>query len=249
MKTRRFCALLALLGTAFLPLGTSAQTQEPTLTLSLKRDFGYAGGGQIQGRFTATAQGPDDITSVSFWIDDELMGSLSQSPYRIGFSTGDYALGVHTLFVTAQTASGTNLQSEQLTVEFVSAETSLQEGLKLAGPILAITLILLILGSVVPALSGKRKLFELGSYSAAGGAVCVRCGMPFSRSLLAPNLFLGKLERCPHCGRWAFVRRASRERLEAAEERYRLDAHKGEVVLENGKDDLRRELEDSRFEE
>ncbi len=249
MKARRFGALLLLLGCSLLPTFASAQVQDPQLTLSLKRSFGYAGGGQIQGRFSATAHGPDDMMNVSFWIDEELMGSASTAPFRIGFSTGDYTIGMHTLFVTAETASGTRLESEHLTVEFVNAETSWQEGLKLAGPIMIGVLVLVVVSSIVPALGGRRKSFILGAYGAAGGAVCGRCTMPFSRSILAPNLLLGKLERCPHCGKWAFVRRASQAQLEAAEGRYRLDAHRGEVVLEDEQDHLRHQLEESRFEE
>ena len=249
MNTRRIRTLLLFLGFSLLPMLADAQTQDPQLTLSLNRTYGYAGGGQIQGRFTAAAQGPDDITSVSFWIDKELIASINESPYRIGFSTGDYTLGEHTLFVTAERADGTRLESEHLAVEFVSAETSWQEGLRLAGPILIGALILVVISSVVPALSGRRKNFELGSYGASGGAVCGRCTMPFSRSVLAPNLVLGKLERCTHCGKWAIVRRASQAELEEAEVRYRLDAHKGEVVLADDQDHLRRQLEESRFEE
>lgn len=245
----RFSASLLVLAISMLVMHTGAQAQDGQLTLTLNRNFGYAGGGQIQGRFTATARGPADITSVSFWIDDELMGRAFEAPYKIGFSTGDYALGTHELFVTTETTSGGSLESEHLTMEFVSAETSWQEGLKLTGPILIGALILILASSIVPALMGRRKPFEVGSYGSAGGAVCGRCTFPFSRSILAPNLIFGKLEKCPHCGKWAIVRRASRAQLEAAEARYRLDAHKGEAVFESGQEDLKRQLEDSRFED
>jgi hypothetical protein len=38
--------------------------------------------------------------------------------------------------------------------------------------------------------------------------------MPFSRSVLAPNMLVGKLERCPHCRKWAIVGRAGSADLE-----------------------------------
>jgi hypothetical protein len=59
----------------------------------------------------------------------------------------------------------------------------------------------------------------------------------------------GKLERCPHCRKWAIASRASKDQLSAAEARYRQDAHEGEVVFENAEDETRRRLEESRFEE
>ncbi|MEK6221558.1 MAG: hypothetical protein N2D54_04870 [Chloroflexota bacterium] len=40
----------------------------------------------------------------------------------------------------------------------------------------------------------NAKSFHLGIYSAAGGAVCPRCQLPYSRHLLSPNLLVGKLE-------------------------------------------------------
>jgi hypothetical protein len=43
--------------------------------------------------------------------------------------------------------------------------------------------------------------------------------LPLARHFLAPNIGLKKLERCPHCGRWSLVSRASAEDLVAAEAR------------------------------
>jgi hypothetical protein len=241
--------LLLFFGLCLLPYAALAQGQDPGLKLSLSRNFGYAGGGRIQGRFTVSVEGPDDITSVSFWIDKQLMGVVSEPPYRHSFSTGDYELGLHTLYASAETSGGVHLESETISREFVGAETSWQDAMKLAGPILLATLVLLVLGSVLPALTRRGKPFEPGQYGAAGGAVCRHCRMPFSRSILAPNLVAGKLERCPHCRKWAIASRASKDQLSAAEARYRQDAHEGEVVFENAEDETRRRLEESRFEE
>ncbi len=249
MKALRKRLLLLFLAVCLLPSAALAQGQDQGLKLSLSRDFGYAGGGRIQGRFTARAEGPDGITSVSFWIDGQLMGTVSEPPYRYSFSTGDYELGLHTIHASAETSAGVTLESEPISREFVSAEASWQEAMRLAGPILLATLVLVLLGSILPAVTRRRAPFELGQYGAAGGAVCRHCGMPFSRSFLAPNLVLGKLERCPHCRKWGIASRASLELLRAAEERYRQDAHEGEVVFENAEDETRRRLEESRFEE
>ena len=78
----------------------------------------------------------------------------------------------------------------------------------------------MVLGAVVPALIERRRGFRLGQYGMAGGTVCPRCTFPYSRVVLAPNLVVGKLSRCPHCGKWTIARAASAENLQQAEARY-----------------------------
>jgi hypothetical protein len=61
---------------------------------------------------------------------------------------------------------------------------------------------------------------------------------------------LGKLERCPHCGKWAIVARASPADLEVAEARLQEDHEQGRRPIDREDDqDLKRLLEESRFEE
>jgi hypothetical protein len=55
-----------------------------------------------------------------------------------------------------------------------------------------------------------------------------------------------KLERCPHCGRWSRVPRASAERLAAAEARL-LGETSPEASPETQAEGLRRQMDDSRF--
>jgi hypothetical protein len=59
---------------------------------------------------------------------------------------------------------------------------------------------------------------------------------------------VGKLGRCPHCGKWAIVRRATAIELEQAEEHYR--GHRGEVQkpVEDEVERLRKQIEDTRYE-
>ncbi|NOX60535.1 MAG: hypothetical protein GXP42_01080, partial [Chloroflexi bacterium] len=66
--------------------------------LSLRRDWGYGGfAGDIQGTFTMKVEGPDDLVSVDFYIDDQLIGTDTEPPWRLRFVTDDYPLGVHEL--------------------------------------------------------------------------------------------------------------------------------------------------------
>jgi hypothetical protein len=104
-------------------------------------------------------------------------------------------------------------------------------------------------GGVGPLLFGrKNKRFELGEYGPMGGVVCPRCGLPYSRPFLAPNLLLGKLVRCPHCGKIAVLRASSLAELSAAEDRFRSRSNEGAFTGETVEEELRRSIEESRFE-
>lgn len=63
-------------------------------------------------------------------------------------------------------------------------------------------------------------------------------------------MLFGKLERCPHCGKLAIVRRATPAELAAAEERLRADREKGiKDISEDEDESLQRALEESRFDD
>lgn len=135
-------------------------------------------------------------------------------------------------------------------------------------PNLLTTLLPLIVVAVVLALSIGRRLFA-GSgagtslppsaegqprrYGVAGGAVCRRCGLPFARSLMDPNLLVGKLTRCPHCGKWAVLPAASPAELSLAETRERQERDGAATPAAPGpaasaEEQLRRRIEDSKYE-
>jgi hypothetical protein len=107
-----------------------------------------------------------------------------------------------------------------------------------------------VLSALLPSLLGRNKdRFIPGQYGPAGGAVCPACQLPYSRLVMSPNLVVGKLSRCPHCGKWAIARRATPAELNAAEARYRQDQDEGQAHPADRPDELRRQLEESRFEE
>ena len=61
---------------------------------------------------------------------------------------------------------------------------------------------------------------------------------------------VGKLERCPHCGKWSIARRAMPAELAAAEERLMADNQAGQMAAgESEEEKLRRMLDDSRYED
>ncbi len=226
-----------------------AQQADETLSLHFKRDFGYSAGGEIQGAFSLTAAGPDDLARVDYYLDDQLLGRAEAPPFKISFNTGDHPLGQHTFVAVGTTSAGAEIRSASRTVEFVSAEAGWQMAGKIALPILAVVLAISVLGTAVPMLLGRKTPFRLGEYGISGGAVCSRCGMPFSRHAMSPNLVLGKLERCRHCGKLAIVAAASASALREAEARWQEDRQRGELQPPSERDHLKELLDDSRYEE
>lgn len=244
----RYTVLLLLL--MMLPVGAAAaQSVEPELQLQLRRTFGYQAGDRIQGSFSLRVSGIEDLASVVYLIDDEILATVSEDPFRASFSTATYAPGNHALQAIAVRLNGDQLESQVIRVTFITAEQSWQSAGRITVWILVGAVGLMLAGGLTTGLLTRQgRKFEPGLYGTAGGAVCGRCRLPFSRHVLAPNLLIGKLERCPHCGRVAIVARASIQALEAAEARYREDQLKGQRTVHPKEEDYRQRLDDSRFE-
>jgi len=244
MRQVRSIALSLILSVATV----AAAQSDGDLVMEFHRDFGYSAGGEIQGAFSLTAEGPDDLVRVDYYLDDQLLGSASQAPFKISFNTGNFALGRHTFVAVGTATAGTELRSASRTLEFVSAEAGWQTAGKIVLPILGVVVAIAVLGTAGPMLLGRKTVFRLGEYGAAGGAVCGHCGMPFSRHILSLNMVLGKLERCPHCGKWAIVAAASASALRQAEARWQADSQQGELKPESEADRARDRIDESRYE-
>lgn len=234
--------LFLILGAVQLP----AAAQSPALHLSLSRDWGYGGfGGDIQGTFSFHAKGPENLTAVAFYIDDTLVGKVEQPPWKLRFVTDSYPLGQHTLYAIGYTSDGQTLRSNELVRNFVPASESTTFVIKFVVP-------LLLLGLGIPLLlfwlDRKRNPGKHSGYGGPlGGAVCPKCGCPFPRHLWAPNLLGKKFDRCPHCGKWSVVGRASQEELKAAAIACGLEPAPGQQETASGEDDLEKRLESSRY--
>lgn len=231
-----------------------AEFQEETLQISLKRNWGYSSGtGRIQGTFTIRASGPENMAQVVFYMNDQVLGEVNEAPFSLRFITDDYPLGVHILHATGSTSAGAELQSNEIRVQFVSSE----EGWRVAGsiivPLVVIILVAVALATLVPFIfsRGKKKSLAPGAarnYGYFGGAICPKCDRPFSRHIYGLNLGTRKFDRCPYCGKWSLVGRASIEELETAEAAEVEAAQKGVFQPQLSEDEeLRRDIEDSRF--
>jgi hypothetical protein len=243
--------LLLLLIIIATPTATCAQDSEEAISLQLKRDFGYGGlDGKIQGSFSLRVSGPKTLERVEFYMDGELLGEMTTAPFNFPFHTADFENGIHTMYAIGYTTDGKELRSNSVSGDFISGEQAWKSVLNILVPLIAVVLIATVLGVIGPLLIGKRpKLHPIGQYGGAGAAICKQCGFPFSRRLFAPNLVIGKLERCPHCRKWQLASRAFGSKLAAAEERLRQDTAEGVLQAEVSEAErLKRALEESRYE-
>jgi len=243
---RKILLISTLLVICLFPVSAQAQSEE--LDLRLTRDFGYGAGGQIQGKFSLRVGGPDDIDQVDFIVDGEVVHTAAEPPFRYQFNTDEYPPGVHTMTAVGYKADGTLVYGPEFTRQFLSADEAKSSTVKIVIPLLIIVGIATLVGALAPVLMMRGKEFKPGNYGAAGGAVCPRCTFPYSRHVLAPNLLVGKLQRCPHCGKWAIVARASQSNLAAAEDRW---AREGTSSVEapSEEDKMRQLLDDSRYDD
>ena len=230
----------------------------PELQVGMRRDFGYASGtGKIQGTFTISAYGPTDLARVIFYLDGQAMGEVQQAPFSLRFSTDTYNKGEHTFSVLGYTSSGRKLDSNSITAVFVTAKEGWEAGLKILVPMLSlvfgVTLLMIVWTVFSSGLMGK-KLKDLPpgterQYGMVGGAICPRCKRPFSRHVLSPNMVVGKLERCPYCGKVSVVAARSLAELRAAEAAELAVAGGTPVNGARPDEQLRKELDDSRFQD
>ena len=184
---------------------------------------------------------------VEFLIDGEIVHTATESPFRYKFNTANFSVGEHSFSAVGYREDGSQIVSTEFTREFIDAEQAWENVGDFIVPLFVIVGAVSLLGAVGAGFFGRKKNFKLGEYGMAGGVVCPRCQLSYARNFLAPNLVVGKLLRCPHCGKWAILPRASSVALEAAEKRY---ATKGvaEMDVSDEDQDYRKLIDDSRYE-
>ena len=256
MRTFLLLAAASILFASLLlaPPAALAQGDAPDLTIYLRRDFGYSSGsGRIQGTFSIRAEGPAELQRVVYYIDEQVLGESSEAPFALRFSTDSYPPGIHTLSAIGYSASGKEgIGSNTIRADFLSGEQAQQETMRILVPVLGIVFGAIALGMLMTFM-GARKTANLPpgtprSYGMAGGTICPRCQRPYSRNMFSPNMLVGKLERCPFCGKWAIVRAMPIEMLRTAEEAELERARQeGKAPPEDEEETLRKELDDSRY--
>ena len=244
MATGVVVALVVIYATLVGSISAAAQGETAELRLRLRRDFGFGSGSQMQGRFSLLVEDVDGLARVEFLIDDDLLGVDDEAPFRLQFNTDGYEQGWHNLRAIGYTDDGRALASNTLQRQFVAGNNSAY----IVGGVVALAISLRVISYLVTRDRGGGKKRGYGIY---GGAICPRCGRPFSRHWWAPNLLLGKLDRCPYCGKWHFSARATPQMLATAENfAEELDAEQNEKIAEpDAAEQLRRRLDHSRYAE
>lgn len=223
MKKRVFMLLVLVL--IFALSFNAVLAQDSPFTLRIMRDWGYGNGADINGRMSLSVKGDQElIQQVTFFIDGEVMASLTAAPFKHQFDTNNFEPGLHRLTAEVKTTMGETYTTNGLVSNFLEKGEANQSMLK----------ILLLIGGIVVASIGIQFLMQKNAtkstkydengrvqYGVFGGAVCPRCGQPFNRSFFGINLVGVRLERCPHCGKLVAARRASPDQLEAAERKSR----------------------------
>jgi hypothetical protein len=230
---------------------TASAQEDANLRLTLKRNFGYALGSDIQGTFTIRASGPEDLQRVVFYIDGEPMGEATEPPFELRFHTESYSLGPHTISAAGFTTSGGEVRSNLISVNFASADEGFKTGMRIALPLFGIVFGMVVLSLVFSFITaGKLKDLPPGTlrqYGAAGGAICPRCRRPFQRHFFSPNMLVGKLERCPFCGKWSILPAQPLSVLRSAEAAEMEGAAEPTHAQQSEDERLRKELDESRF--
>jgi len=250
MSKLKFLISMLLMGGLALVLAGSAWAQEGDMRLSMRKDWGFGLGSQIQGLFTLSATGAQDITSVSFELDSKELAVVTGPPFTLQFSTDKYSSGRHTFSAVGRTSDRREFKSNVINVEFVSAEAGWQATQRIMIPLLAVVGLVIILTTAGQFVLGREQRHLVPgtprNYGIRGGAICPKCGRPFVLSFFSLNLVTRKLERCPYCGKWSLVRLASRESLAAAEAT-EAEAAKPAVPEPSLEEKLRRQIEESRY--
>lgn len=223
MKKRVFMLLVLVL--IFALSFSAVLAQDSPFTLRIMRDWGYGNGTDINGRMSLSVKGDQElIQQVTFFIDGEVMASLTAAPFKHQFDTNNFEPGLHRLTAEVKTTMGETYTTNGLVSNFVEKSEANQSMLK----------ILLLVGGIVVASMGIQFFMQKNAnknpkydengrvqYGVWGGAICPSCGQPFNRSFFGINLVGVRLERCPHCGKLVAARRASPDQLEAAERKSR----------------------------
>jgi hypothetical protein len=250
MKKIRFVIFLAWI-LNLLPT-TVAIAQEEGLHLGMSRDWGYSSGtGDIQGLFSMKVTGSSTLARVEFYIDDTKIGEKSLPPFTVQFNTDDYPIGLHTLYAVGYSTGESEMRTQEVRVNFVSADQSGKSALKIILPMGVILFAAIILAVLVPLLLTKGKVEQLPlgeerKYGIKGGGICPHCHRPFIMHLWGLNLGLSRFDRCPYCGKWSVLRSQSLAKLRQAE-KAELEWGYAGVKEESEEEKLRKSLDDSKY--
>lgn len=149
MKNRIF--MLFVLAMVFALSFTAVMAQESPFTLRMVRDWGYGNGTDINGRMSLSVKGDQaQIQQVTFFIDGEVMASVTSAPFKLQFDTNNFESGMHRLTAEVKTIAGETYTTNGLVSNFVEKGAANQSTLK----------ILLLVGGIVAVSMGIQFLMQ-----------------------------------------------------------------------------------------
>ena len=255
--SHRVLALLMLTVIVLTLFPVTAFAQEDGLQIRLRRNWGYGGFGEIQGLFTVSASGPDNLAIVTFYLDGEVMAEVDQAPFSYQFTTDDYPLGEHTFSATGTTSTGDTLNSNEITTTFVEASEGWSSVSKILIPTFSIIVVALLISFIVTFYTGKKRLNPPAGtarqYGYSGGAICPKCDRPTPLHWFGLNLGTRKYDRCENCLKWSSMKALNTSQLRQAEadELLRLQADENALLAGSLSEDqkLKKDLDESRFQD
>ncbi len=227
-----------------------AQTQEPQpYRLDIDKDFGSGLGSDIRGIFTLSVVGPDDITSVSYIIDGELMAQVADAPFEYQFDTEQFPFGSHSLTAIIKNSTGGSFTTVARNMNFMSPEGEASVLNQKVIPFILILVGIFVVGRLLIFGSKRQQTsqrIEYGAqrdYGVAGGSICKYCGRPTPRHVWGLNILVGKLDRCENCGKWSVMQAEPYDKLRRAE----ISEMKNTIEKKNGEEDLRELIDKSKY--
>ena len=238
-------------------VSTQVQAQEIEFRLDVNRDFGYGNGSDVRGNFSLTIYGAQEsIHAVKYLMDGQEIGQVSQAPFRFRFSTGDYPDGLHELSAVIETTDNRSVTTPVVRLNFISSAQQSAAMKRIFGLVLAMVVILGGIGiatQFITLRSGKHTAPGAPRrYGLLGGTICPHCNRPYSIHIWSVSLIGGRLDRCEHCGKWAFIQRRHPDVLAAAEKAGLQAAQAEENTLpgaaeESDEEKLHRLIDESRY--
>lgn len=229
--------------------------QQNDYRLNISRTFGYGNGSQIRGTFTLRIDGPGNMRSVKYIIDDQLIAEVTADPFTYSFQTTQYASGWHDLSAVIETNDGQKFTAPARRFDFVTAEEESSSMVGIIVPLLGgIVLVLVIVVLFQTIAFRKKPLSNLApgtprDFGMRGGTICPHCHRPYGLHWWAVSIgFRNRVDRCEFCGKWSIVRPLGKSELDAAVSAEVVQAQTGQQIpAKTEQDRLKEMIDNSRF--
>jgi len=88
--------------------------EEPPLDLRFRKIIGTSIGNKMEGKFSITASGGDNITALSLLFNDTLVASSPNNSLSFIFDTSDYGAGMMNITLIGEDSLGTSSQITEM---------------------------------------------------------------------------------------------------------------------------------------